>query len=1124
MRTEYKRAAFDWPDLSFTCSADLLPPIVEIKLPKKVDPYLNMYYAYCSYYNIQPSSLVIYYVENLEYTNDREFNLSNIPGIENTSGLKDPLQLQIEPIVLALKYNRYFLSLVLSDVARKEIASLVSEVVKTETTLSKLKLSNTDADNGGLLSLSTALRENKNINIEVLEISEQKCYDNNLMHIMSISWSVYPHRITHLNLSKLNCSGKGLVKLFTSFQMNYALSIGLIHLNLSGNKFDESSDVELEKWIDKVHQFALLEELVLSNVGSPPIKSLYKMKAFNHLATLDLSYNKMEPSDFKLLCTFIKESPSIRELDLSGLIDKANATESIMDAIKNMKRSDNVKINLSGNAILSGDSKWVKILQNSKVSHVNISGIHFKDVVLEDVVASLKFATELETLVINGCKTKPKRNSTLFNLLTYIKLKNISMNDSFTTESIHAFLMQIPDHPSVTLESIDISKNLLGDEVIHALCRILRSDGCLKELYCDGNSFSMSAWYAIYQAIAQNKKLVKIGYPMNDFHEILTSTPNELKKKQFCNLIFQIQTLLQQLDITNEKGRFVTTPQVVNIPAPVTPTPLVTVPGHLRNQQTDIRLDEIELSQSDSCDSVPDIPNISTSSHSHIHVSEMFSSVGTPPMSPREKSHSLHSDSSGNPLSRSGNRMPSIPPPIPNTHKPLQRSVSVRNGNMTNHGVPYERSKSVAGLPKFSAFFSGDFEQYDEDINIDEPVRRANINELVVRLSHESYSDVKFMHTMLMTYRASIEPRELFERLISRYFLTPPSNCSEEEIQKWTEQKLKMIRIRVINVLKRWIEAHYHDFMEYAELAFKLRKFLESEEVQKHHSSLASQLINLLEKNLESKTTELVPESLIIENNSKISVLKDQGVASSVSISEVAETLCVLESDIFGRIQLKEFFNQSWNKGTPEERDQAAPNIRGMIKASNRITTWCATEILRQNSASARAKVITYFIKLGINLRNKNNFNGVMEMYAALSLSAIIRLKKSWENVKQKYKQAYEEFVELANSSQSFGNLRNAVKASSAPLIPYLGLYLTDLVFIEDGNPETFDEDGVTMVNFRKNEMLAEVLLEIQNFQQSGYNYGRNDALYCLLLRYDTKTERELYKWSLEVEPREPKK
>lgn len=1079
--------------MPINCPPNIKPKCDITKLEKKVSSYINTYIAYCSYYDIPVSSFVIYYVENLEHKGIREFNISEVPILENLSSPR----FNLEPVIMALKYNKYFLSIVVNDISRKEIGFILAEVIKTNTTLTKIVVSNTDIETNGLAALSTSLRENKHINIEVLDISNQKSFDNRMMHILSISFSVYPHSITHLNLSKNSCSTKGLTKLFTSFQMNYSFSLGILHLNLSGNKFDESVDAELEKWIDKVQQHARLQELILSNVGYAPFKSISKMKVFPYFTTLDISHNKIETNEAKLLCNFLKESKSIQNIDLSDSFEKYNI-DLLMDGIKSMKRTDDISINLSSNPVLGNDGKWVKTLQTSKVSHLNISNIHFKDFVLEDIVASLKFASNLTTLIINNCKTKPKRNETLFNFFNYNKLRKLSFNGSFTPESIHTLLENIPSFPNFSIQSLNIGNNFLGDASVLPFCSIIREDKSLEELYCDGNNFSMSGWLSIYQALVINTKLKFIEYPMNDFNAILSSLTNQTKKSQMVSLIFDFQSLLQKLDTKSERGRFVVqNDSIFDIPAPLKPSQPITVPSHLTNQQNDIKMEDNDLSQSDSDSIVDVVSNAGTSSH--IHLSEVFPNNSS---QTREKANSVNNTLK---LSTHGK----VPPPLPK--KPLRASsLTVKN---------LHQSSSIPDI------FSGKYEQYDEEVDMDEPVRRATINELIIRLSHEKTPDIKFMHALLMTYRANFEPEELFERLAARYFMKPPRGLNEQEQKQWNDQKLKNIRLRVINSMKRWIEAHCHDFIDYPELATKLKLFLQCEEVQKNNGTAANQLITLLERNMESTLPELISESTLKELMPKINSLKEQNVFLTFSVQDVSEALCIVERDLYCRLQMKEFLNQSWNKGTAEERDRAAPTIRAMINLSNRVTTWCATEILKQSSASSRGKAITYFIKLGIDLRSKNNFNGVMEMYAALSLSAIMRLKKSWEHVKPKYKQAYEEFSELANSSQSFGNLRKAIKESSTPLIPYLGLYLTDLVFIEEGNPETFDEDGVKMVNFRKSEMLAEVLLEIQNFQESKYTYQtKNPALNYLFLTYEPKSERELYKWSLEVEKREDKK
>lgn len=76
------------------------------------------------------------------------------------------------------------------------------------------------------------------------------------------------------------------------------------------------------------------------------------------------------------------------------------------------------------------------------------------------------------------------------------------------------------------------------------------------------------------------------------------------------------------------------------------------------------------------------------------------------------------------------------------------------------------------------------------------------------------------------------------------------------------------------------------------------------------------------------------------------------------------------------------------------------------------------------------------------------------------------------------------------DSHNNFSNFRDAVQHADPPIIPYLGVYLTDLTFIEDGN----------------NNMLpvADGRTDIINFEVRCLNFGFHfySILYVLCLFY----------------------
>lgn len=66
-------------------------------------------------------------------------------------------------------------------------------------------------------------------------------------------------------------------------------------------------------------------------------------------------------------------------------------------------------------------------------------------------------------------------------------------------------------------------------------------------------------------------------------------------------------------------------------------------------------------------------------------------------------------------------------------------------------------------------------------------------------------------------------------------------------------------------------------------------------------------------------------------------------------------------------------------------------------------------------------------------------------------------------------KQTIKKLQLTVSSDGRFRNLRDTLRRSEPPCIPYLGMYLSDLSFIEEGTPN-FTDDG--LLNFSKMRMV----------------------------------------------------
>ena len=70
----------------------------------------------------------------------------------------------------------------------------------------------------------------------------------------------------------------------------------------------------------------------------------------------------------------------------------------------------------------------------------------------------------------------------------------------------------------------------------------------------------------------------------------------------------------------------------------------------------------------------------------------------------------------------------------------------------------------------------------------------------------------------------------------------------------------------------------------------------------------------------------------------------------------LAQQLCILDQKQFFQIEVHELKDQSWNSG--DNSFDVAPNTTRCIEYFNRVSYWCATEIVSQKSLKMRVKVL----------------------------------------------------------------------------------------------------------------------------------------------------------------------
>ncbi|OAD74721.1 hypothetical protein PHYBLDRAFT_158496 [Phycomyces blakesleeanus NRRL 1555(-)] len=199
-----------------------------------------------------------------------------------------------------------------------------------------------------------------------------------------------------------------------------------------------------------------------------------------------------------------------------------------------------------------------------------------------------------------------------------------------------------------------------------------------------------------------------------------------------------------------------------------------------------------------------------------------------------------------------------------------------------------------------------------------------------------------------------------------------------------------------------------------------------------------------------------------------------------------------------------------------------------MIRRSTNLVYWISSTILDEPDIKKRAQVIKYWIKVGDYCLHLSNYNTLMAIRCSLNSSGIARLKLTWEIVLRstKHKTMLETTYRVADSQRNFANYRKCLKNATSPCLPFLGIYLSDILFLDEGNPGyrvSHIKPHQQFVNFDKYIKLSRVLAEIKLFQVPYKLKLIEDVQRYLLhcLEMDIETDESLiYTKSLEVEPK----
>ncbi|KIM74477.1 hypothetical protein PILCRDRAFT_702747 [Piloderma croceum F 1598] len=383
--------------------------------------------------------------------------------------------------------------------------------------------------------------------------------------------------------------------------------------------------------------------------------------------------------------------------------------------------------------------------------------------------------------------------------------------------------------------------------------------------------------------------------------------------------------------------------------------------------------------------------------------------------------------------------------------------------------------------------------------HVDGSVKGGTVAALVTRLTSHEYADSTFNRTFLVTWRSFTDADKLFDLLVREFYIQPPDNIKQGELDKWKKLKQHTVQVRVLNTLRSLILDE--DMLE-REVICRMRDFVTRNEV--YNFAAAKVLLTLIERydkwdksvRAETATPLLPPPASICPKSSGPLKLLD------IDALEMARQLTILDSRLYMKINSVECLERASNLDGDYE-----DNISRFTKHFNRLENWFQDNVLRfKNDARIGGYVIKYLIAVAHHCRDIHNFSSMVAIVSALSTIPVRGLKRAWEHVPTRFMRQLNSCEAVFDPNKNFTTYRRVLGVTSPPCVPYfgrimplshglfdpnqyfviLGVFLAVLNLVQKGSRDILPGN---LVNFRKRGKVANIMIDIKRWQLQPHNF-----------------------------------
>ncbi|KAJ6623083.1 ras guanine nucleotide exchange factor domain-containing protein [Mycena sp. CBHHK59/15] len=394
----------------------------------------------------------------------------------------------------------------------------------------------------------------------------------------------------------------------------------------------------------------------------------------------------------------------------------------------------------------------------------------------------------------------------------------------------------------------------------------------------------------------------------------------------------------------------------------------------------------------------------------------------------------------------------------------------------------YQAVQSQASLPSYLLPSFSDQLKLDADglvrtgplVALVEKLSSDPLNKDPIKISQE----MNYRNVFLTTFRTFTTANQLFDMLVARYRMEVPEHLTDEQAAEWREKMQLPTQRRTLTVFTIWLQDH-RLLEEEPHIAQRLTDFL-SQIVQPQPLALTAKLIirsieDLTFANPSSSSPTIPPRRRRKSKAHKNDLLR-------LDPADIAEQLSLLEFKFYVKLTPQECISYA-----KTQVGKMVENLCTFCATHDKLAAWVKTSILTNDALGKRADTVDFWIKVAEKCRNLNNFASMSAVINALSSTVISRLHLTWAHVGRK--SILDALVKYNDPTGGFSGYRSLLTHADGPCVPFIGMYLTDIVHIAD---QFSDHDG--QICFLQRQRWFEAVQVMLRSQSKPYNIAESET------------------------------